>query len=91
MNTALRPRRPSTVVLEEAESVEHVRGAGDELITEAPNVVVPNAHGLVLLLAGLLEGAHAVRAVVLELERLGSVQVYQTATVSLLGDNRAKS
>ena len=68
MNTALWPRRPSTVVLEEPESVEHVRGAGDELIAEAPYVVVPNAHGLVLLLAGLLEGAHAVRAVVLELE-----------------------
>ena len=57
------------VVLEEAEPVEHVGGAGDELIAEAPYVVVPDAHGLVLLLAGLLEGAHAVRTVVLKLEK----------------------
>ena len=57
------------VVLEEAEPVEHVGGAGDELIAEAPYVVVPDAHGLVLLLTGLLEGTHTVGAVVLKLEK----------------------
>ena len=67
----LRPCCPCTVVLEEAEPVERVGGAGDELMAEAPDVVVAHAHSLVLLLAGLLEGAHAVGAVVLKLEKLG--------------------
>ena len=69
--STLRPCCPCTVVLEEAEPVERVGGAGDELMAEAPDVVVAHAHSLVLLLAGLLEGAHAVGAVVLKLEKLG--------------------
>ena len=56
------------MVLEETKPVEHVRGAGDELLLEAPYVVVPDADGLVLLLAGLLQSTNAVGAVVLKLE-----------------------
>ena len=76
--STLRPGCPCPVVLEESEPVEHVGGAGDELLAEAPDVVVPDAHGLVLLLAGLLEGAHAVGAVVLELKENRDVQCMLT-------------
>ena len=49
-------------------TVEHVGGPGDELLPEAPDVVVPDRDGLVLLLAGLLQGANTVRAVMLQLQ-----------------------
>ena len=46
-------------------TVEHVGGPRDELLPEAPDVVVRDADGLVPLLVGLLQSAHAVRAIVI--------------------------
>ena len=52
-NTILRSCCPCTIVLEEAGHLEHVSGAGDELISEAPTFVFQDAHSPLLQLTGL--------------------------------------